>query len=92
MNPDPAADLSADQLPADRLIIPPPVPAPYLAGVRPLPDELLGAIGWRKQLGPALDLELAVEIRQRIDEIRRRRRAYEDAHRIVIESEKPYAP
>jgi hypothetical protein len=79
-------------LPADRLLISPPVPAPYLDGVAPLPDALLGAILWHRRLSPALDLELAYELRIRLEEIRRRRAAYESANHVVIESERPYAP
>jgi hypothetical protein len=76
----------------DRQFVAPPFPAAYLRGLPPLPDALLAASDGRRQLSPATDLELLLEMRIRKREIRERRAGYEERYNIVIVPERPYAP
>lgn len=86
--------MSPDQPPEDRRpVIPPPVPAPYLAGIPPLSDEALRAAEKQRPTKAELRL-LQREQRQREQQIIAARLAYQDRRgvRIVPEPGPVIAP
>lgn len=71
-------------------VVPPPKPAPYLAGIAPLADELLGRLD-RRRLPRRERLLLQAELARIKREIRTARRGYESEIGARIVPELPWS-
>lgn len=69
-------------------VVSPPIPAPYLATIAPLPDELIGD----RPLSRDARRRLRAAVRARAQEIFVARSRYEAQHLVRIESEPPAEP
>lgn len=68
------------------LVIPPPIPAPYLANTPPLPDDVLNLLDQRRR-SPRERRYVEQALANRRSAIRAARTAYEAAHHVRIASE-----
>ena len=71
--------------------VPPPIPAPYLAGAPQLPDELLTSER-SQDLSPEDQARTTGMLRKIKRELFERRRAHEEVHGIEIVPEPPLLP
>ena len=73
------------------LVVPPPFPAPYLAGAAEVPDDLLAQIDGRKTTQPADRRAFQTALRRVTRDLRHRRSSYEASQGVQIAPERPFA-